>query len=413
MTASTTNSWRELGQVAGPRGSTVLPRSFSTRPTMCEAFRQRHARWRAQHRIIFFCGLSSGFGGFLNSITAGFAASLLTERALIISCPKTHEAESITREVGHYFHGVPGVDWSPTGLPLKELYSQAVLVRVPASGYGPHGVLNQTHSHMSADAYFGDRALFLFANEHTALDKLLSINRIGSRRHMKALESTMDTTGYDFATIARCALQTLFVPSQELLAAAREVLGQSTDVQSGPPYGGLEQPYTALHVRLGDGSMAQPKLDGGNWKWAREERPVPIIDRAHPEVALRCFQRTFSPPHVVITDTLAVAKAAEELGMITTSRFGRAFHMGMRSSTCRLATASHSGGMMKHSNNKSVHEPGCESGTIKLFLDWLLLAMANESRIAGQSALSASARYWHARTTGTDYRHNSFTCGDS
>eukprot|EP00967_Tisochrysis_lutea_P159134 scaffold328604_cov64-Tisochrysis_lutea.AAC.1 len=66
--------------------------------------------------------------------------------------------------------------------------------------------------------------------------------------------------------------------------------------------------------------MAQPKLDGGNWKWAREERPVPIIDRAHPEVALRCFQRTFSPPHVVITDTLAVAKAAEELGMITTSR---------------------------------------------------------------------------------------------
>eukprot|EP00966_Prymnesium_polylepis_P052088 1206363-Prymnesium_polylepis.1 len=104
----------------------------------------RHREWRAQGRLLFFCSESSGLGAYFNSVSSGLAASVLTERALILSCGSSKWRNAAKEEgyaasfalahhLAHYFNG-RGFDWHPEGLVLP---TSPVELHVSPSGCAP------------------------------------------------------------------------------------------------------------------------------------------------------------------------------------------------------------------------------------------------------------------------------------
>ena len=83
-----------------------------------------------------------------------------------------------------------------------------------------------------------------------------------------------------------------------------------------------DRPYSALHVRLGDGNMNTPGAVHAQstwlvgkpplaWHWLNESRPLESgFSRSAPSGLLRCFATALPAPHVVISDTEAVLAAA-------------------------------------------------------------------------------------------------------
>ena len=85
---------------------------------------------------------------------------------------------------------------------------------------------------------------------------------------------------------------------------------------------------------------------------------------------LACFARQHSHlPHVVLTDTAKVALLAEEAGMLTTRKLGRAVHFG-QSDVTRLPL----------------------SDVATVYTDWLLMCRATHAYRFGASMLLVTAR---------------------
>ena len=77
-----------------------------------DRFSKEQREWREQGRLLFFCSDSSGVGAYLLSLVTAVAASILTQRALILSsaCRAHSAGEAIAQALGGYYEG-NGFSW--------------------------------------------------------------------------------------------------------------------------------------------------------------------------------------------------------------------------------------------------------------------------------------------------------------
>ena len=193
-----------------------------------------HKVWRSQGRLLFFCSESSGLGAYTYGITSAIIASVLTSRALILSCAVKDkfsyisESVVITTKLSHFFNG-RGFDWHPRNLNLSE---SPIMIKVTSSGYGAEAHFNST---VAGGKDIGERPILLIASEHTGMDKLLG-RGAGGRKNSKLFTKL---TGFstnssrsdpwvlanNMARIMVCALAHIFHPTLALLNLERRTLG--------------------------------------------------------------------------------------------------------------------------------------------------------------------------------------------
>ena len=310
-----------------------------------------HNTWRERRRLIFLCSASAPMGAFLHSVEAAFNAALLLERALILDgCKDTHAAAELQRAYSGFFEG-RDLDWSASGLGDAAASGRSIFL--PATKRLPSGTAQFNRTHAMGE-HVGSAAVHLHVDEHS---------------HIVAR--------YDLSW--HCLLHALLAPRPALLALV------PSNLRDGP--------YSALHVRLGDGNMNKPGAVHAQstwlvgkpplaWHWLNESRPLESgFSRSAPSGLLRCFATALPAPHVVISDTEAVLAAAERLGMHTTRALGVPINLGM-------AGVDHTAGDVR-----------------KLFADWWLLANAHAAASVGyknthhgvpySSQFIWTARRWH------------------
>ena len=136
----------------------------------------------------------------------------------------------------------------------------------------------------------------------------------------------------------------------------------------------------ALHVRLGDGSMANTSLAPNDNKglWSTEARASAI--RQNPGAALACFAKRsaqYGLKPLVISDTPQVEHIARKLGWLSSSAIGRAVHLGMRAGP----------------PGYTFNDVTSDGDSSKVFLDWWLLAIAVRAMTFDASSFLFTARW--------------------
>ena len=379
----------------------------------------QHARWLAEGRLLLFCSASSGLGSWLAGVHSLLAASILTERALILSCPGDFCSHGfgIETTIGQWFRG-RNFDWgahavrsqanlsaygatpmlpSKTHFPDTAWQSQPPVFSIPLfhlASRWPHPlVYNRTYVqglHVSESP--GASIVKLCASEHTGTDKFLR-GDIGARGNDERLSVL---TGHK-KWPEHCALQALLEPTAELNAIAQSVFDGDRSIELpkeartpvGLPKGEhglvpLLPQFVVLHARLGDGSM-WTGASRHDWKWNDERRRIgnaTTLQKGDLQLMLACFaQQHKNLPHLVLTDTASVAVLAEEAGMLTTRRLGSAVHLG-QSDVQRVPPRD----------------------VAKLYVDWLLMRRAAHAYRFGVSQLLHTARTASAATSALSNR---------
>ena len=296
-----------------------------------------HTEWRRQGRLIVLCSDTTGLGGYIGGLSAGLAVSILTERALILSCPYRHAALGLAKEMGNFFRG-NRFDWSAEGLALPA-YPQRVVIHRSINIY------NRTYANgvrIEGDTFVLD------GSEHRGLNSIIGKGGYGPLHHSTL--QNISHVNWQMAGIRRCTTQAFFQPRHSLLRLQRRVLPDPIPA------------YMALHVRLGDSYMVDAEASKSDlrWRWAKEKRPS--LMRDHPIQALACFERLSRErdlQQLVIADSTLVERVASKLGWMTTMSLGKAMVFGMR--TLKGVTI--------------VNSSAADIG--KVFLDWWLLVNAD------------------------------------
>lgn len=326
-------------------------------------YAHQHSVWRANGRVVYLCSASAAFGAFLHSLETAARAAQLLERAILLDgCSDAHAAAHLQRALPMFFRG-DGLDWSGAGLDR----SRGVSVDLPATKFltdaGAH--FNRTHA---MGVHVGSRPVRIHTDEHS---------------HIVELSEHAELLSW------HCFLRALLAPRPALLALMPPALLDGS--------GGVRA-FSALHVRLGDGSMSPPGAARARstwlvgrpptiWHWHDEQRLLdPGFQRGDDGASgmLRCFASAMPAPHVVVSDTRAVLAAAERRGLVTTSAVGVPVNLGMQ--------LNHTAGDLR-----------------KLFLDWWLLANAHAAASAGfkdthhsvpfTSQFIWTARSWHTENS--------------
>ena len=340
---------------------------------LANVYPKEHARWRCEGRLLVFCAESSGLGSFMKAFPAAVVASILTERALILECPFDHQAVGISNRIGRFFRGANSIDWSAKGLNLGDTRCYPASTRsCVANKTVPqvHVPQFKTPRYMySRDMVQGHKVegkiVGFHASEHTSIDKVL---RGGSQAGSGAIiQGTLDNITNHFKFPSPCVSRTFFQPTDTLLGLQQRVVPAGT-------------PYMALHVRLGDGSMANTSLapNDNKWLWSTEARASAI--RQNPGAALACFAKRsaqYGLKPLVISDTPQVEHIARKLGWLSSSAIGRAVHLGMRAGP----------------PGYTFNDVTSDGDSSKVFLDWWLLAIAVRAMTFDASSFLFTARW--------------------
>lgn len=239
-------------------------------------YAERHAAWRAEGRVLFFCGESPSTGAFLIALSAAYSASVLSERALLLACTRRHRSLLLPSWLGSAFHG-RHYDWSDSHLSDRERLWASESPSIWLNKYKADStyVFNRT---CVAGVDVGSGSVTLHADEHRTERPIFSVAANAAR--FEAIAGVQPSR----VSLQTCALQSLLVPSAALLALSRTLTNATR--------------FSALHVRLGDGNMLRAGGDREagmitrKFKRAREQRVLERgFSRDEPRGMLSCLGR--------------------------------------------------------------------------------------------------------------------------
>ena len=257
MSASALRSPRQIGHSTPATGSCAY---FE------DAYPAQHARLLSEGRLLLYCPSSSGFGAWLFGLQSLVAASVLTERALILACPgfaTCGDGRGVERTIRKWFRG-RGFDWQPEGWERLPGVAREGEVPVPPSRSHfpdrssrmsppvfnvaewhlktrwPHPIVyNRTHV---SGLLVTDRpsVVKLCAGEHTAPDKFFERGP-GPVQNAALFRARTGIEKWSVRSM-QCALRAFLEPT----AALRRTMGRVVPDNA---------PFVVMHARLGDGSM--------------------------------------------------------------------------------------------------------------------------------------------------------------